>query len=254
MLHNIKKTNLDEEKIKETKSSQNKELDDFDFSKVIVRKPWGHEYLFYRGNGLAMWILHIKNGSMTSMHCHIDKTTVLIVLSEKVLCSNLKDSHELVEGDCLVIEKGTFHSTKAISEKGAIVMEIEDPEKKTDLLRLKDAYGRELKGYEAQKEMCFDLSEYERVFLSDEKIDLNKKIGNMNLCIKEFNEDSSLKNFLNLHKNSINFVLSGTIKSDLGEYKKGEAFEIKKSENIEGIKTDSPVKLLNISRNIMDFD
>ncbi|MBR9705294.1 cupin domain-containing protein [Candidatus Pacearchaeota archaeon] len=256
MLRIFNKTGLDEERLKVATHASSNGLNDFDFSKVIVRKPWGHEYLFYEGNNLASWILHIKKGSMTSMHCHENKTTFLIILSGKAKCSSLSESHELNEGDCMIIEKGSFHSTEAISNGGIILMEIENPVNKTDLVRLKDNYGRESKGYEKQKEMCFDLSEYERVFLSDEKTDIHKKIGNMNVYIKEFKDNESLKSYLKIYTNSINFVLTGEITDEMNSkiYKNGDVLEIKNLRDIENIKTDNKVKILNISKNVLDYD
>jgi mannose-6-phosphate isomerase-like protein (cupin superfamily) len=256
MLNIIKTTDIDEENLKNTKPSQSNPLDDFDFSKVIVRKPWGHEYLFYSGNGLAAWILHIKKDSMTSMHCHVDKKTFLIVLSGKAICTSLKGSYELSEGDGVIIEKKSFHSTKAVSENGVILMEIENPIKKTDLVRLNDSYGRESKGYELQNEMCFDLSMYERVFLNEEKINLNKKIGNMNICIKYFNDNHTLKSYLERHRNSISFVLSGEIidKKNCKIYSNGEIVAIKDFEDIKNIYIEKQVKIFHITKNIMDFD
>jgi hypothetical protein len=48
----------------------------------------------------------------------------------------------------MMIRKGLFHSTQAISQPGAWVMEIETPVDKHDLVRFKDFYGREGKPYE----------------------------------------------------------------------------------------------------------
>lgn len=256
MLKIIKKTCLDEEKIRGTIPTKKSELDDFDFSKVIVNKPWGHEYLFYGDNGLATWILHIKKNGSTSMHCHVDKTTVLIVLLGKVECSSLSEKYSLIEGDGLIINKGVFHSTRAISDNGAILMEIENPAKKTDLVRLNDSYGREGKGYELKNEMCFDLSKYERVFLNEEGIDLNKKVGNMNICIKSFLDNNNLKNYLRLHSNSISFVLSGKIEDKKNKkiYSNGEILEIKNFGDIDNIEIINPVKLFHITKDILDFD
>ena len=31
-----------------------------DYSKVVVRKPWGYEYLTYQSKEVAVWILHLK--------------------------------------------------------------------------------------------------------------------------------------------------------------------------------------------------
>jgi mannose-6-phosphate isomerase-like protein (cupin superfamily) len=254
MLNTIKKTNLDEESLKNTKPSESNGLSDFDFSQVVVKKPWGHEYLFYCSNDMAAWILHIKSGEKTSMHCHVNKTTFLIVLSGKAICSSLNGSYELNEGDAVMIEKESFHSTKAITD--IILMEIESPVKKTDLVRLKDEYGREQKGYELQNEMCFDLSNYERVFLNEEKFDLNKKIGNMNICIKIFFDNQDLKSYLKHHRNSISFVLSGEIidRKNLKTYTNGEIVAIKEPEEIDNMFIEKQVKIFHITKNILDFD
>ena len=49
-----------------------------------------------------------------------------------------------------MIRKGLFHSTKAISEEGANIFEIETPKIKHDIVRLEDKYGREGKPYEGK--------------------------------------------------------------------------------------------------------
>jgi hypothetical protein len=47
-----------------------------------------------------------------------------------------------------MIRRGLFHSTKALSDGGAFVFEIESPKDKHDLVRLNDQYGRASKTYE----------------------------------------------------------------------------------------------------------
>jgi hypothetical protein len=81
MLKIYKKTSDDENKLLETNKNCLADLGDIDFSKVIVKKPWGYEYLVYEGEDVAAWCLHIKKEHATSMHCHADKETVLIGLS-----------------------------------------------------------------------------------------------------------------------------------------------------------------------------
>jgi mannose-6-phosphate isomerase-like protein (cupin superfamily) len=255
MLKIINSIDADHEKLKKTSFLENNELDKFDFSKVVVKKPWGHEYLFYTGNNISIWILYLKENQATSMHCHLNKTTFLIVLSGKAECSTLHEKHELNDGDGLIISKKCFHSTKALSKDGIILMEIENPSKKTDLVRLKDFYGRELKGYELQNEMCFDLSNYERVFLNENEINNNKKVGNMNLCIKHFNETSEFIHFLKIHKSSISFILNGEVFDEKNNktYNSGEIFDFE-SNSIDNIKLHKPLKILNIFKNVLDFD
>ena len=47
-----------------------------------------------------------------------------------------------------MIRRGLFHSTKAVSDGGIFMLEIETPNDKNDLVRLSDEYGRADSGYE----------------------------------------------------------------------------------------------------------
>lgn len=132
-----------------------------DYSNIIVKKPWGYEYLALDNAQVAIWVLHIARKRKTSMHCHPGKTTGLVVLSGHVQCSRLNGSANLGQLDAVVIDKGCFHSTEADSESaifppsenGVWVMEIEAPSNKTDLVRANDAYGRAGKAYEGNDSM-----------------------------------------------------------------------------------------------------
>jgi len=114
----------------------------------IVKKPWGYEYLMYENEDVALWFLYIKNGERTSTHCHPSKTTGLTLLDGKAEVSFLSDVNKLSSLNKIMIRKGLFHSTQAVSENGAYVLEIETPVDKHDLVRFKDSYGREGKPYE----------------------------------------------------------------------------------------------------------
>ena len=131
----------------ETSSSANA----FDYSKVIVTKPWGHEYLWYQNASVAVWMLCIKAGHATSLHCHLRKRTSLIVLEGQVVCSTLEDRYNLTPLDGVVLEPCVFHTSEAICERGAYVIEIENPPLKGDLVRLKDRFGRAGTGYESAR-------------------------------------------------------------------------------------------------------
>ena len=54
----------------------------------------------------------------------------------------LNDIYRLSPGRKILIRKGLFHSTKAVSSKGAMIFEIETPVDKHDIVRLEDKYGR----------------------------------------------------------------------------------------------------------------
>lgn len=114
----------------------------------VVKKPWGYEYLAYENDECALWFLYIKQDQRTSMHCHPKKTTGLVLLDGEAVVSFLNDENVLTPVSKIMIRKGLFHSTRASSEKGAYVFEIETPVDKYDLVRLKDSYGREGKPYE----------------------------------------------------------------------------------------------------------
>jgi len=114
----------------------------------IVKKPWGYEYLVYQNNDVALWFLYIAPGQSTSMHCHPKKTTGLVLLDGEAEVSFLADRRYLKSLDKVMIRRGLFHSTKAMSDNGAFIFEIETPVNKQDLVRLNDLYGRESKPYE----------------------------------------------------------------------------------------------------------
>lgn len=114
----------------------------------IVKKPWGYEYLAYENENVALWFLYIAPDQRTSMHCHPKKTTGLVLLDGEAEISFLSDSRKLKALDKVMIRRGLFHSTKAISDKGAFIFEIETPVDKQDLVRLNDQYGRASKPYE----------------------------------------------------------------------------------------------------------
>jgi hypothetical protein len=119
-----------------------------DLSSALVRKPWGHEYLCYRNEVLAIWLLNIEYGRRTSLHCHPKKHTGFVVLDGSVKLRFLRGESELKGLDKIHIFRARFHSTEALSVGGAFILEVETPEDKHDLVRLEDAYGRTGQHYE----------------------------------------------------------------------------------------------------------
>ena len=120
------------------------------YDDVVVAKPWGKEYLCYRNKNVAIWFLHIEKDQQTSMHCHPNKNTGFVVLEGEVELSLLRNTIPLKALDKIHIFRSRFHSTKAISDGGAFIFEVETPEDKDDLVRLEDAYGREKTPYEGK--------------------------------------------------------------------------------------------------------
>jgi hypothetical protein len=136
-----------------------------EFRDVIVEKPWGSEYLCYQNEFLAIWILHIKKDRQTSFHCHPNKNTGFIVLGGSAQLSFMRHSKIMHALDKIHIFRARFHATKAVSEMGAYVLEIETPVDKKDLVRLEDKYGRVGTEYEGKE--CYQSKTDECIWIEE---------------------------------------------------------------------------------------
>lgn len=121
------------------------------FKDVLIKKPWGHEYLCYQNEMLAIWVLRIEKNQRTSLHCHPNKHSGYVVLQGLVEVSFLRGKIRLEGLEKVHIFRSRFHSSQAVSDEGAFILEIETPEDKHDLVRLEDAYGRQGKSYEGEE-------------------------------------------------------------------------------------------------------
>lgn len=185
-----------------------------DFSKVIVKKPWGQEYLAYKSPTAEVWHLAISQHNGTSMHCHPNKRTSLVILEGRALFSSLNRSIELKPRDAVIISKGAFHSTQAISKGGIKVLEFESPPMKYDLVRLEDKYGRANKGYEGLKNMQTVSGTSCR--FSDDDCGKVKKFSQNHLCIHQL---SNRKDFMSIRdeKSAIMVILKGSVLDQYGK-------------------------------------
>lgn len=163
MIKRIYRSKTDIENLSKLRTAISDDIDSFNYQKVVVEKPWGYEYLMFENQYVAIWVLYLKRGHTTSMHCHPNKKSSLIVLSGDVICSTLEGWTPRVAGEGLIIDEAVFHSTKAISKSGAFVIEVESPPNKKDLVRLRDEYGRENHEYEGVEKMSRDVFRYEYV-------------------------------------------------------------------------------------------
>ena len=50
------------------------------YKDIVCVKPWGYEFLVYESDKIGMWYLNIKKDQGTSLHCHFNKDTYIIVL------------------------------------------------------------------------------------------------------------------------------------------------------------------------------
>lgn len=213
MIKKLDITELDKSKLIEAGIDRELLKDDFfDYSKAIVRKPWGYEYLIYQNGLVSVWILHIKKGCRTSMHCHPNKKTSLIALSGKCICSTLKEKTRIKSGDGLLIPKGVFHSTEASSEDGAFVMETETSTNKRDLVRVEDRYGRVGMGYETNENVSYNLKNYNYISLINPTIYYNvkKNFGECSISIAKFKSYDEFKWALDFDDSAIT-ILKGKL-------------------------------------------
>ena len=132
----------------------------------VVAKPWGHEFLAFESDEIALWVLHIRHGMSTSMHAHPKKMTGLVVLSGEIELSFLADSKVVRALDKQMLRRGLFHQSKALSED-VVLFEVGTPNDKGDLVRLKDSFGREALGYEKSDSFLGRTSSHPWVELQD---------------------------------------------------------------------------------------
>jgi mannose-6-phosphate isomerase-like protein (cupin superfamily) len=181
------------------------------YERTIVKKPWGYEYLVYQNDNVALWFLYIGHDQQTSMHCHPNKTTGLILLDGEAELSFLTNTVNVKPVTKVMIRKGLFHSTKAISENGACVFEIETPVDKHDLVRLDDKYGREGTPYE---DSTFETPKAEDcLWINDSDSDYNFSGCNLKVevidSVNTFNKKDDEENII---------LLRGGIKTDNGNF------------------------------------
>lgn len=185
-------------------------------SDIIVNKPWGYEYLAYENKNLAIWILHIKENEKTSLHCHSKKLTGLICLDGLIEVNFLNDKVNVCPMQKVMIRPTLFHSSKSLKGE-SVIIEIETPVDKNDLIRLTDSYGREKKRYE--KSEMFRKRTSKEIYLEKEK--QNKFLNYTFNFIKVKNKNDLMKykdcifiilngNFINKNENrNLNVISSG---------------------------------------------
>lgn len=161
MIYKVYPSLNDFENLSRLKVESSDFANNFDYRNIVVNKPWGYEYLWFQNEAVAIWFLRLTPGQSTSLHCHAKKRTSLIVLDGAVQCSTIDDKYQLNTLEAVVLEPCVFHSSMAVAEEGAFIMEIETPPMKGDLVRMHDAYGRQGTGYEKTNEYSNDFSMYE---------------------------------------------------------------------------------------------
>jgi len=254
MIRRLTITRQDKDALAKLKIDPEDLKDDFyDYSKVVVKKPWGYEYLLFANESIAVWILYVRCDAQTSMHCHTSKKTSLVVLQGHVVCSTITEELERSPGEGLLIEKGVFHQTKAMSESGAFVMEIETPVNKRELVRLKDQYGREGQGYESIAHYSGNTQNYNYLSLNKAQVEnynLKKRFGHCTLTCKRVKVLGELLEIIRLNPDDVITVLGGEVldEKDTPLAGIGDTIAIKELASPRGLMVRIPVELLIIKK------
>ena len=94
MIHKVVQRESDQEylskSLSEPRDADQKGTRIVNYSDVIVKKPWGYEYLIFENDFVAIWMLQIIRKRRTSMHCHPNKKTGLVLLSGNATTCNLE--------------------------------------------------------------------------------------------------------------------------------------------------------------------
>jgi len=180
---------------------------------IVVRKPWGYEYLVYENPEVALWLLYIEQGKGTSLHCHPKKTTGLILLEGEAELGFIADSKIIQGPSKQMIRRGLFHSTRALSSPGVFLLEIETPNDKEDLVRLFDEYGRSSAGYEQQRNW-FPKNE-SHIWIEDPQLNAPNKYA-VNQSVLTVSLVRDLNEILSLGDDEIVMFLQGGIGKQVG--------------------------------------
>ena len=116
----------------------------------FVPKPWGREYICWESQDCAIWVLEINQNKSTSFHCHTEKNTGLVVLEGKVNLKLINSEYNFTALEKINIFRGRFHQSTAVGGN-AVMIEVEAPVNKKDLIRWEDSNGRKNSLYENEK-------------------------------------------------------------------------------------------------------
>ena len=244
MIKRIYVSEIDRHNLSKHKTVEGEARDTFDYKNIVVKKPWGYEYLMFENDFVAIWVLHLKKNQTTSMHCHPRKKTSLVVLSGKVQSSTLTEWFDLNIIDGLILEGGVFHTSKALTND-VFIMEIETPPNKKDLVRLKDSYGREGKAYEGKNKMTNKLDKYKHIYFENKNIiQSEKKFINNSILQMSYCNSNILNQEINEMDKKAIYVL---LEEKIVELAHREAFSVGNIFTIEQINKYENIKLFNKS-------
>jgi hypothetical protein len=169
-----------------------------------VPKPWGREYICWESEDCAIWVLEINENKSTSFHCHTEKNTGLVVLEGEVNLKLINSEYNFKSLEKINIFRGRFHQSTAVGGS-AVMIEVEAPVNKKDLIRWEDSNGRKNSLYENEK-VIFEHAE-NIIKLGNKEVHTKTQIYK-NLRLDIYNpEEYNLSN----RKHSLYILLAGAI-------------------------------------------
>lgn len=205
---------------------KNEVHDYIDYNNVVCLKPWGYEFLVYQSDKIGMWFLKITEGNSTSLHCHYNKDTFIIVIKGSAII-NLMDNKiiNLNTMSSIFLPHYNFHGLSSFSEE-TYLLEIEIFNSKTkfsdknDLLRINDQYKRKSTGYESSVNLINNNLELYNFFNIDNN--LEKNIEDVDFKVTELSEEIlKTMNISIFEKYNFNLLLDGVIYQDMQYFKEG---------------------------------
>lgn len=193
----------------------------YDYKKYIIEKPWGNEFLLYQTKNVSLWILNLISNGSTSLHAHKLKDTYLIPINNRVRMNNLDKLYNLKKKKIIFIPKKKFHQSKNINKSMLNLIEIELPNKKNDIIRHHDYYGRKDNSFKKENHknklkkniFFFDGLKKKKQFLINKEIAIVRlKIGNntdkiINDMFQKFNNFFILNGDLCLSNKNYNKII-----------------------------------------------
>jgi rfaE bifunctional protein nucleotidyltransferase chain/domain len=184
----------------------------FDYKNSVCNKLWGYEFLIYQNKKIGLWYLRINEGHKTSLHCHFNKDTIIIVIKGTVKIELINNKTVILNAmDTLFLPHYSFHSLGTFSPE-SYILEIEiynnnvNFTDKNDLLRINDIYNRQNNNYETSVKVDVDniKEKYGHFCLEN---NFSEVIEEVNFKVSEINNE----NISQLVNNSVNIILEGTI-------------------------------------------
>ena len=217
----------------------------FDYNNQVCIKPWGHEFLIYQNKKIGIWFLKLKSGHKTSLHCHFNKDTFIVVLKGSVKIDLINNRvMNLNCMDSLFLPHYSFHGLGSFSEE-SYLLEIEvyndsiDFTDKNDLLRLNDQYKRPDSNYQSSVTTVCENLEKDYDFFKLSK-NFNRTVCGVDVCVNIIKSDGISTP---VEKPGLHILLDGIIYQNEKYIKEGSV--VTNFENIQMIQDEITILTLD---------